>query len=150
MKLIKPKGVLSKETFDYLSGKKVECVREIRNPIAPTTILWVGETEDGFFRAAFAGGAIMMIWDEIENVIRFGLKEGSYIGVTERAMELLGDDPAGSADEEKLMSSLRSIEVLRAIAEDAKNTKFTDVMKLVKWKFKNRKVKVETEDFSMM
>lgn len=138
-----PKGVLSDEMLEAISGKLVECVREVRPPIMPTSVLWSGETIDGYFQAAFIGGVVVLLWDERENVLKFGLKDGVYIGISDRAVNLM------EKDEEDTVKNLNDIEILKKMAEDVKNTQFSDIMELVQWKYKNENVKVESQELSL-
>jgi len=141
VKLYKPINGVSSEFLSLVKGKIVESVREIRNPIAPGIVLWQGETVDGYFRVMFTGGAVMMMWDEREDTLKFGLRDGAYVGMTKTVADLMKEDPSVAIDK------LKDISVLRQLHDEAKLMSFKDVMTVLKWKYKNRKVKVEIEEF---
>ena len=96
---------------------------------------------DGYFRVMFTGGAVMMLWDEREDVLKFGLRDGAYVGMTKTVADLMKEDPSVAIDK------LKDISVLRQLHDEAKLMSFKDVMTVLKWKYKNRKVKVEIEEF---
>jgi hypothetical protein len=130
---------------DFLMNKTVEWVKEVRNPIAPTVVLWYGETVDEYFSAAIAGGTVMLHLSEREYQLRYGLTDVVYVGGLECVLRPLSE----MKHESDLTYYVKSIENLQRIASETREIVFQDVMDLLGWKFKNEKIEVDTTDFTI-
>jgi len=134
------KTLLPTSTRDFLFKKVVVSAQEIRNSLAPSVVLWSGETEDGYFRAALAGGAVMVHWAEREYQIKYGLTKGSYVGGTDQTITIVEN----ATDELSILKMMNDLPTINKISEDSKHIKFEDVMDLMDWKFENKNIMVES------
>lgn len=143
MKLVPIDSIIRTSNQKHLMDKVVDCVKEIRSPIAPTLVMWSGETEDGYFHAAMVGGTVMMNFAEREYQVKFGLVEGVYVG----GLEFILSSLVKMETNLDLTSYITDIDVLLRLAEDTKKVRFEDVMDLLNWKFKNENIQVEKPEF---
>jgi hypothetical protein len=135
--------LLTPERKSRLFDKVVECVREFRALSLPTVVSWQGETVDGYFSAAMIGGTVSLNWAEREYQIRYALTEVCYVGGTLTSVDLINNP----LSDDKFIKAVSDIANIKQMSVDTQNVKFEDVMKLMNWRYKNRRIKVETSAF---
>lgn len=99
-------------------------------------VIWQGTTEDGFFRAVFYTGTIVVIFSEREMCL--DTIKGYNIACTLQFYELMNinDRMDESLEKEELKSSLSHEYMLNKYQTDVDNIDFKDIMAILGWKYK--------------
>jgi len=145
MNFFQPDSVVDKELVKTVESKLVESVIESRSGLTPTAVLWIGETTDGYFRVFLIAGSLMVLWSEREYVIKYGLKAWLCVGITEQTLNLLK-----SGLDDVFIKNINDLNTFTNMADDVRNTEFSDIMKLLKWEYKNKEVKIEFDELNVI
>jgi hypothetical protein len=145
MKLIKFEGKKIPEFLNKFKGRKV-CDVSHKIGLKPAVlgdpvpfVIWRGSTETEYFIVTFYGGMVMMDIQEREMLL--GHEEFYIIALAPTLGEL--NDMSMTLDQFDKKVSLNVEYLLKKYQTDIEDIRFTDVMKILGWKYVSRKVKEE-------
>lgn len=146
-RLIKFKGAKTPAFISRIKGKKVcdvtrhKFLNHVPLDMAKMPFVqWRGSTEDEFFVATFYGG--LMTLDINEREMLLGNEETVTIVALASKVQTL--NAASTSDEEFAHKVQMNAEYLaKGYMDDVENLKFSELMKIIGWKFASRKVKEE-------
>lgn len=97
---------------------------------------WIGSTENEFFNIALVKGVLSISLEEREMCVGWKI---TNVAMITHLHKLITSTKINAVDIAKILDTYNH----KDCDADVKDVKFSDVMKVLKWKFKSRKVKVD-------
>jgi hypothetical protein len=144
-RLLKFKGEKAKEYISQIKGKKVCNVvrRKLHNEVpllgsSAPYLQWSGTTEEEFFVATFYGGLLMLDVQEREMMLGKD-PEAHIVAITNKLKEL--NVSSKTTDQFVNKIALNVAYLKDGYPDDIENLRFTELMKIIGWKFASKNVK---------
>ena len=148
VKLMLNPNPVNKDKIEALLGKKVECVTQSKrlNNAGVPFIGWTGTTEDEFFMMAFVIGVLTIAISEREQCLTYadalsvvGFSEDCYNRLT---VATKAGRPITAEEYQRVVDYNTNV-----YHKEIESLEFKDVMKLLKWKWKDKKERIDVSDF---
>jgi hypothetical protein len=142
--------IKGKRVCDVIKHRRTRLATVFLKEVPYQTVEWRGSTEDAYFWAEFSNGVIYVDVQEREQQ----LGNNAHIVGFVKAISVLNDidfgsgnvDPQDKRYQDKIQQNAQYL--LDEYPKDLETISFSDVMRLLEWKLKNKKVKEEEVDWT--